>query len=138
MTVLVKPKPIADHKVRAFQMLIDGKWVDSAEGRTIERVAPGHGVVVSRYQAGTKLDAEKAIAAARRAFDEGAWPRMTASQRSLVLLRAADIIAERADELAYLDAIESGKPISQAKGSFWLTIRNGKFQGVMIETTPIA
>ncbi|MBD9652656.1 aldehyde dehydrogenase family protein [Ensifer sp. ENS09] len=116
MTVLVKPKPIEGHKVRAFQMLIDGKWVDSAEGRTIERVAPGHGVVVSRYQAGTKADAEKAIAAARRAFDEGAWPRMTASQRSLVLLRAADIIAERADELAYLDAIESGKPISQAKG----------------------
>jgi len=116
MTVLVKPKPIEGHKVRAFQMLIDGIWVDSAEGRTIERVAPGHGVVVSRYQAGTKADAEKAIAAARRAFDEGAWPRMTASQRSLVLLRAADIIAERADELAYLDAIESGKPISQAKG----------------------
>lgn len=116
MTVLVKPKPIEGHKVRAFQMLIDGKWVDSAEGRTTERVAPGHGVVVSRYQAGTKADAEKAIAAARRAFDEGAWPRMTASQRSLVLLRAADIIAERADELAYLDAIESGKPISQAKG----------------------
>ncbi|MGF6257662.1 aldehyde dehydrogenase family protein [Ensifer sp. LBL] len=116
MTVLVKPKPIEGHKVRAFQMLIDGKWVDSAEGRTIERVAPGHGVVVSRYQAGTKADAEKAIAAARRAFDDGAWPRMTASQRSLVLLRAADIIAERADELAYLDAIESGKPISQAKG----------------------
>jgi len=116
MTVLVKPKPIEGHKVRAFQMMIDGKWVDSAEGRTIERVSPGHGVVVSRYQAGTKADAEKAIAAARRAFDEGAWPRMTASQRSLVLLRAADIIAERADELAYLDAIESGKPISQAKG----------------------
>ncbi|WP_291157108.1 aldehyde dehydrogenase family protein, partial [Ensifer sp. SSB1] len=116
MTVLVKPKALGDHKVRAFQMLIDGKWVDSAEGRTIERVAPGHGVVVSRYQAGTKADAEKAIAAARRAFDEGTWPRMTASQRSLVLLRAADIIAERADELAYLDAIESGKPISQAKG----------------------
>ncbi|QRY67168.1 aldehyde dehydrogenase family protein [Ensifer sp. PDNC004] len=116
MTVLVKPKPIEGHKVRAFQMLIDGKWVDSAEGRTIERVAPGHGVVVSRYQAGTKADAEKAIAAARRAFDEGDWPRMTASQRSLVLLRAADVIAERADELAYLDAIESGKPISQAKG----------------------
>ncbi|HEV7310688.1 aldehyde dehydrogenase family protein [Ensifer sp.] len=116
MTMLVKPKSIEGHKVRAFQMLIDGKWVDSAEGRTIERAAPGHGVVVSRYQAGTKADAEKAIAAARRAFDEGAWPRMTASERSLVLLRAADIIAERADELAYLDAIESGKPISQAKG----------------------
>ncbi len=40
MTVLVRPKALSDHKVRTFQMLIDGKWVDSADGRTIERVAP--------------------------------------------------------------------------------------------------
>uniref|UniRef100_UPI0005B41428 aldehyde dehydrogenase family protein n=1 Tax=Rhizobium fredii TaxID=380 RepID=UPI0005B41428 len=116
MTVLVRPKPLGDDKVREFRMLIDGKWVDGTEGRTIERVAPGHGVVVSRYQAATKLDAERAIAAARRAFDDGSWPRMTASERSLILLRAADMIAARADELAFLEAIESGKPISQAKG----------------------
>lgn len=116
MTVLVRPKALSDHKVRTFQMLIDGKWVDSADGRTLERVAPGHGVVVSRYQAASGVDAERAIAAARRAFDDGPWPRMTASERSLVLLRAADMIAARADELAFLDAIESGKPISQAKG----------------------
>jgi acyl-CoA reductase-like NAD-dependent aldehyde dehydrogenase len=116
MTVLVKPKALTDTKVRDFQMLIDGKWGNAAEGRTLERVAPGHGVTVSRYQAATKADAERAIAAARKAFDDGPWPRMTASERSLVLLRAADMIAARADELAYLDCIESGKPISQAKG----------------------
>ncbi|OCP37874.1 aldehyde dehydrogenase family protein [Ensifer sp. LC163] len=116
MTVLVRPKALGDHKVRTFQMLIDGKWVDSADGRTIERVAPGHGVVVSRYQAAASVDAERAISAARRAFDDGPWPRMTASERSLILLKAADMIAARADELAFLDAIESGKPISQAKG----------------------
>ncbi|APG86293.1 aldehyde dehydrogenase DhaS [Sinorhizobium americanum CCGM7] len=116
MTVLVRPKPLGDHKVREFRMLIDGQWVAGAESRTIERVAPGHGVVVSRYAAATKTDAERAIAAARRAFDDGSWPRMTASERSLILLRAADMIAARADELAFLDAIESGKPISQAKG----------------------
>ncbi|MGH6809802.1 MAG: aldehyde dehydrogenase family protein, partial [Ensifer adhaerens] len=114
MTVLVRPKALGDHKVRTFQMLIDGKWVDSADGRTIERVAPGHGVVVSRYQAAAGVDAERAISAARRAFDDGPWPRMTASERSLILLKAADMIAARADELAFLDAIESGKPISQA------------------------
>ncbi|WP_018236045.1 aldehyde dehydrogenase family protein [Ensifer sp. BR816] len=116
MTVLLRPKPLGDHKVREFRMLIDGQWVAGAEGRTVERVAPGHGVVVSRYAAATKVDAERAIAAARRAFDDGPWPRMTASERSLILLRAADMIAARADELAFLDAIESGKPISQAKG----------------------
>ncbi|WP_075289516.1 aldehyde dehydrogenase family protein [Pararhizobium arenae] len=115
MTVLVKPKALGDVAVRDFRMLIDGKWVAAETGETLERVAPGHGVVVSRYPAAKKADAERAIAAARRAFEDGPWPRMTASERSLVLLKAADLIAARADELAYLDCIESGKPISQAK-----------------------
>lgn len=116
MTVLMRPKPLDGFKVREFKMLIDGKWVAGSTGTTIERASPGHGVVVSRYQAATKADAERAIAAARRAFDDGHWPRMTGAERSLILLRAADMIAARADELAFLDCIESGKPISQAKG----------------------
>ncbi|OQP86757.1 sorbosone dehydrogenase [Rhizobium rhizosphaerae] len=115
MTVLVAPKALANHAARDFSMLIDGRW-ESGEGQPIERVAPSHGVVVSRYPAGTAADAERAIAAARRAFDEGPWPRMTASERSAVLLKAADLIAARAEELAYLDAIEAGKPISQVRG----------------------
>ena len=105
MTVLMMPKALTDVKMRDFRMLIDGKWVDGAEGRMLERVAPGHGVAVSRYPAATRIDAERAIASARKAFDEGPWPRMTASERSLVLLKAADLIAARADELAYLDCI---------------------------------
>ena len=116
MTVLMRPKPLDGFKVREFKMLIDGHWVGGSTGATIERASPGHGVVVSRYQAATKADAERAIAAARRAFDDGHWPRMTGAERSLILLRAADMIAARADELAFLDCIESGKPISQAKG----------------------
>ena len=116
MTVLVAPKALADLKVRDFDMLIGGKWVAAGERAPIERVAPSHGVVVSRYQAGSKADAERAIAAARAAFDTGQWPRMTASERSAVLLKAADLIAARAEELAYLDAIEAGKPITQVRG----------------------
>ncbi|QFY62970.1 aldehyde dehydrogenase family protein (plasmid) [Rhizobium grahamii] len=115
MTVLVTPKALVDHRARDFKMLIDGRW---EEGTTqpIERVAPSHGVIVSRYPAGTKADAERAIAAARNAFDNGPWPRMTASERSAVLLKAADLISDRSEELAYLDAIEAGKPISQVRG----------------------
>ncbi|MFT4159363.1 aldehyde dehydrogenase family protein [Shinella sp.] len=115
MTAHVKPKALDDFKARDFRMLIDGVWTEGA-GSALERVAPGHGVVVSRYPAGTKADAERAIAAARKAFDEGPWPRMTGAERSNILLRAADLIAAKADELAFLDCIESGKPISQAKG----------------------
>ncbi len=114
MTVLVRPQALENFKVREFQMLIDGRWTNGAAGDVIERKSPGHGVVVSRYQAGTKVDAERAIAAARSAFDTGPWPYMTGAERSNILLKAADLIAARADELAYLDCIESGKPISQA------------------------
>jgi betaine-aldehyde dehydrogenase len=115
MTILVAPKTLADLKVREFKMLIDGEWITGAEGRTLERVAPSHGVVVSRYQAATKVDAERAIGVARKAFDSGIWSGLTGAQRSSVLLKAADLISERAEELAYLDAIEAGKPISQVR-----------------------
>lgn len=115
MTAHVKPKALENFKARDFRMLIDGVWTEGA-GPALERVAPGHGIVVSRYPAGTKADAERAIAAARKAFDDGPWPTMTGAERSNILLKAADLIAARADELAFLDCIESGKPISQAKG----------------------
>ena len=65
MTVLVRPQALENFKVREFQMLIDGRWTNGAAGDVIERKSPGHGIVVSRYQAGTKVDAERAIAAAR-------------------------------------------------------------------------
>ena len=115
MTVLVNPGHRADLKARDFRMLIGGRW---EEGRSapIERVAPSHGVVVSRIPQGTADDAARAIVVARKAFDDGPWPRMTASERSAILLKAAHLIAARADELAFIDAIEAGKPITQVKG----------------------
>ncbi len=116
MSVLVKPQPLKGLEVRDFSMLIDGKWVASASGEKIARTAPGHGVTVSRIPAGGKADVEKAIAAARKAFDDGRWTSKTASQRSLALLKAADLIEARAEELAWLDAVEAGKPISQVRG----------------------
>lgn len=116
MPVLVTPSKIEDIGVRDFAMLIDGAWVSGAEGRTLERVAPGHGVVVSRYQQASAVDADRAILAARKAFDDGPWPRMTAAERSAVLLKAASLIEERLDEIAYLDAVEAGKPITQVRG----------------------
>lgn len=115
MTAHVKPKALNNFQARDFRMLIDGIWTEGT-GDPIERIAPGHGIVVSRYPAGSKTDAERAIAAAREAFDSGPWPSMTGAERSNILLKAADLIAARADELAFLDCIESGKPISQAKG----------------------
>jgi acyl-CoA reductase-like NAD-dependent aldehyde dehydrogenase len=116
MTIMMTPAALTGQQPRDFKMLIAGQWTAGAEGRVMERQSPAHGVVVSRYQTATKVDAERAIAAARKAFDTGPWPRMTAAERSRMLLRAADLIEGARDELALLDTLESGKPISQAKG----------------------
>lgn len=96
-------------------MWIDGREVEGS-GATIERHSPGHGALVTRTPRGSAADADKAIAAARAAFDKGPWPHMTASERAGVLLRVADFIDRDRDLLAHLDSLESGKPISQARG----------------------
>ena len=116
MTVMLRPQALSGYTRRDYKILINGQWVDGAEGTPLERLSPAHGVPVSRYVAATKGDVENAIAAARTAFDTGPWPRMTASDRSRLLLKAADMIEARRDELALLDVLESGKPITQAKG----------------------
>ena len=101
MTVLMRPKPLDGFKVREFKMLIDGKWTAGAEGKTIERASPGHGAVVSRYEAATVVDANRAIASARKAFDEGHWPRMTGAERRSLEMEhqaSARLVQLRAEE----------------------------------------
>ena len=95
-------------------MWIDSEEVESGGGATFDRYSPAHGALVTRAPRGTAADADRAIAAARKAFDLGTWPKMMASERSGVLLRTADLIDREA--LAHLDSLESGKPISQARG----------------------
>lgn len=116
MSIAVRPSGLKDFQVRTFDMLIDGKWVAGEGGRTLERVAPSHGIVASRYHVASRKDAETAIAAARRAFDTGPWPKMTGAERSNILLKVAALIEQNLDEIAFLDSFEAGKPITQVKG----------------------
>lgn len=101
---------------RSYKLLIDGKFVDAQAGGVMERRSPGHGFVVSAYAQAGEADVELAVQAAHRAFETGPWPRMKASERSLILLKAADLIEGRLEEIARLDTLESGKPIAQARG----------------------
>ncbi|MBP0483565.1 aldehyde dehydrogenase family protein [Sagittula salina] len=94
---------------------IDGQRVDSAEGRTSERVSPSHGVVVSRAALGGEAEAEAAIRVARAAFDDGRWSRLSGRVRAIVLNRVADLIEANAERLALMETLESGKPITQAR-----------------------
>lgn len=96
--------------------LIDGIWQDSADGATFDRVSPSHGIVVSHSARGGAAETEAAIAAARRAFDQGPWSRATGKERSMFLLKVADLIEANVERMALLETLESGKPISQARG----------------------
>jgi len=108
-------EPLKETKPRDFTMLIDGVWCEAVNRERIERQSPAHGVVVSTYPASDIADVDKAVAAARHAFDVGMWPQMSAMQRSLALLKIADLVEARGEEFAYLDSLESGKPIVQAR-----------------------
>ena len=99
---------------RDYQNLINGRWVDAADGRTSERMSPAHDVIVGRYPAGGAEDLDRAVAAARKAFDDGPWPKIPGVGRARVLNRVAEAIRASADDLAYVEALESGKPIRQA------------------------
>ena len=94
--------------------LIDGEWIDGAE--KFERVSPSHGRIVSVSAKAGEAETEKAIAAARRAFDAGVWSRIPGKDRAAVLLKVADLIEANVDRIAVQETLESGKPISQARG----------------------
>lgn len=96
--------------------LIDGEWRPSRDGRTSDRLSPAHGTLASRSALGGEAEAEAAIGAARRAFDDGRWSRLPGKARAAVLLRVADLIERDAEAMAVVETLESGKPISQSRG----------------------
>lgn len=94
--------------------LIDGKAVDGS-GPAVDRHSPAHDQVTARYFSAGVADLDAAVDAARRAFDTGAWPRMSGADRAAVLRRVAARIEQEADAFALIETLESGKPISQAR-----------------------
>ncbi|MGB8812510.1 MAG: aldehyde dehydrogenase family protein, partial [Paracoccaceae bacterium] len=95
--------------------LIDGIWQDSSDASTFTRHSPAHGSLVSTSAKGGAAETHAAIAAARRAFDDGRWSQTSGQQRATLLLRVADLIDQHRDRIALLEVLESGKPISQAR-----------------------
>ena len=95
--------------------LIDGEWRASVDGATFERVSPSHGTVITLASKGDSEDVERAVSAARSAFDKGTWSGTSGKERATLLLRVADLIDRERDRIALMETLESGKPISQAK-----------------------
>jgi betaine-aldehyde dehydrogenase len=98
------------------QHWIGGRWLDSADGQTFDRISPSHGLVVSRNARGSAADAEAAVSAARAAFDSGVWSRISGKARAMILLKVADLIEANVEPMARIETLESGKPISQSRG----------------------
>jgi phenylacetaldehyde dehydrogenase len=99
------------------QLFINGKWVPAASGKTFEVVNPANGEVVARVAEGDKEDVDRAVTAARRAFETGAWPAMTPSERGKLVWRIGDLIMKYADELAELESLDNGKPVTIARAA---------------------
>lgn len=97
-------------EVRAKKLLINNEWTDSVSGKTFPTINPSTGEEICRVAEADALDVDKAVRAARAAFEKGAWRKMSASQRGIRLYRLADLIEKHADELARLEALDNGKP----------------------------
>ena len=96
------------------QQLIDGRWVPSSSGMTATTTSPANGRALGQVAAGSTTDMDMAVAAARRAFDDGPWPRMAASERGRYLLRIAALLESARDEVARLESANNGKPIRES------------------------
>ena len=102
---------------RAFQtnMLIDGKWRESVSGKRFATVNPATEEVIAEVAEGDAADIALAVKAARKAFDTGPWRKTDARDRGIMMNRLADLIESRIDELAELETLDNGKPISESR-----------------------
>jgi betaine-aldehyde dehydrogenase len=101
--------------MKTFPMFLNGGWVEASEGHTREILNPANNELLAVVTDGTERDVEAAIGHARRAFDEGPWPKMRAPERASYLFKLADLIDAKADALAELETRNNGKPLREAK-----------------------
>ncbi|WP_067895670.1 aldehyde dehydrogenase family protein [Nocardia vaccinii] len=109
---------VSDYPIRADirsflsgrkQLLIDGEWVDAVSGRTFPTHNPADGEVLAEVAHGEAADVDRAVRAARTAFDEGPWQWMRPNERERLLWRVGDILTERAQEFGELESLDNGK-----------------------------
>src|SRR5919112_2578382 len=105
-------QPAAADTPRKYQLFIDGKWVDAESGKTFPTPTPATGATLAEVAEGDKADIDKAVAAARRAF-EGAWSKVSARDRGRMMYKLAQLIEAKIPELAAIETSDNGKPIKE-------------------------
>jgi phenylacetaldehyde dehydrogenase len=96
------------------QLFINGQWAEAASGKTFATPNPATGETLARVAEGDAEDIDRAVRAAREAFDNGPWGRITPSERGRIVWRIGDLILEHAEELAQLESLDNGKPYAVA------------------------
>jgi len=97
------------------KLLIDGKWTEAETGKTFDTLNPASGEILAKIQEGGKADIDKAVTAARKAYESGPWRnKMTTAERARCLYKLADLIEKNAKELAQIETLDNGKPIKES------------------------
>src|SRR6266436_4151190 len=142
-TTQSKPRSVKPPKVKDQPLLIGGKWLDSASGKTFPTMNPATGEVICQVAEGDKADVDLAVKAARKAFEEGPWPKLSAAERGQLLHRLADLIEQNKEELAALETLDNGKPLRDAlNADLPLTIKCYRYYGgwadkIHVKTIPV-
>ncbi|MFZ0584482.1 MAG: aldehyde dehydrogenase family protein [Candidatus Acidiferrales bacterium] len=117
-TVSVQPhENVTGFVTKTRKMFINGKWVDSASGKTFPTYNPATGEVLSNIAEGDKEDIDLAVKAARAAFDMGAWSKISHSERGRMIWRLADLLEKHLEEFAQLESLDNGKPLKVARAA---------------------
>src|SRR5271166_263434 len=120
MGIAVSPQihpQVAEFIAKPRKMLINGNWVDSISGKTFPTYNPATGEVLAQVAEGDREDIEQAVKAARKAFDQGPWRRMTASERGRLIWKLADLLESHTEEFAYLESLDNGKALTIARAA---------------------
>ncbi len=97
------------------KMLINGKWVEAASGKTFDTYNPATGEVICKVAEGDREDVNRAVQAARMAFDSGPWSKISASERGRMIWKLADLLEQHLEEFAQLESLDNGKPLTVAR-----------------------
>lgn len=149
MDLTLTPEVSLQDSTRAFleaspkRLLIDNEWVDPANGETFPTINPATGRELAQAALAGPADVDRAVQAARQAFENGPWSRLNGEERGRLLYRLADLIEAHADELAELETLDNGKPLRVARVDMTFAARHfryyagwaGKLEGSSIPVT---
>ena len=120
MGIAVSPQihpQVAEFINKPRTMLINGQWVNAISGKTFPTYNPATGEVLAQVAEGDRADIDLAVKAARNAFDNSPWRRMTASERGRLIWKLADLLEQHTEEFAYLESLDNGKPLKIARAA---------------------